>query len=84
MSLNIKNEEAHRLAQELAGLTGESLTTAVLTAVRERLQRLRGKRDGRLAHRLRAIGKDCAARLKEPYRSVAHGDLLYGEDGLPR
>jgi hypothetical protein len=27
MSLNIKNEETNRLAHELAGLTGESLTT---------------------------------------------------------
>jgi Rv0623-like transcription factor len=29
MSLNIKNEDTNRLAHELAGLTGESLTTAV-------------------------------------------------------
>ena len=27
--LNIKNDEAHKLATELAGLTGESLTAAV-------------------------------------------------------
>ena len=31
-----------------------------------------------------AIGKDCAARLKEPFRSADHGDLLYDERGLPR
>jgi antitoxin VapB len=35
MSLNIKNEETHRLAQELAKLTGESMTAAVDKAVRE-------------------------------------------------
>ena len=29
MSLNIKNEETHRMAQELAALTGESMTAAV-------------------------------------------------------
>jgi hypothetical protein len=29
MSLNIKNEETRRLAQELASLTGESMTTKV-------------------------------------------------------
>lgn len=29
MGLNIKNEETHRLAQELAALTGESMTQAV-------------------------------------------------------
>lgn len=84
MSLNIKNETTHRLVQELASLTGETMTGAVNEAVRERLERVRRERGGGLAERLLAIGKDCAARLKEPYRSAAHGDLLYGEDGLPR
>lgn len=84
MSLNIKNDEAHRLAQELAALTGESMTAAVTEAVRERLERIRREKGGRLAERLLAIGKDCASHLKEPFRSVDHGDLLYGEDGLPR
>ena len=41
MSMNIKNEEAHRLTEELAKLTGESLTGAVTEAVRERLDRVR-------------------------------------------
>ena len=84
MSLNIKNKETHRLVQELASLTGESQTAAVTEAVRERLERLRGECKGSLADRLLAIGKDCARRLKEPYRSVDHGDLLYDERGLPR
>jgi len=84
MSLNIKNKEAHRLAEELAKLTGESMATAVTIAVRERLERLRGKQRHSLADRLLAIGKDCAAHLKEPFRSVDHGDLLYDQHGLPR
>lgn len=84
MSLNIKNGEAHELAQQLAALTGESMTAAVTEALRERLNRLRRERAGRLSDRLLAIGKDCAAHLKEPFRSIEHGDLLYGEDGLPR
>ena len=33
MSLNIKNPEAHRLAQELAARTGESMATAVTRAL---------------------------------------------------
>lgn len=37
-----------------------------------------------VADRLLAIGKDCAAHLKEPFRSAEHGELLYGERGLPR
>ena len=84
MSLNIKSEEAHRLARELARLTSESMTTAVTEAIRERLDRLRRAEPAGLADRLLAIGRDCAARLKEPYRSTDHGDLLYDERGLPR
>jgi len=83
MGLNIKNRETHRLVTELAKLTGESQTAAITAAVRERLDRLRRQRGG-LAERLLAIGKDCAAHLKEPYRTADHGDLLYDERGLPR
>lgn len=85
VTLNIKNEEAHRLAWELASLTGESMTAAVTEALRERLDHVRRGRDGGdLAERLLAIGRDCAAHLKEPYRSADHGELLYDERGLPR
>jgi antitoxin VapB len=58
--------------------------TVFTKALDRRLNRLRRERNGRLADRLLAIGKDCAARLKEPFRSIEHGGLLYGEDGLPR
>ncbi len=84
MGLNIKSDEAHRLAQELAALTGESMTAAVTAAVRERLDRVRRERGVTLADRLLKIGRECAARLKEPIRSVDHADLLYDERGLPR
>ena len=84
MGLNIKNDETCRLVEELAKLTGETLTGAVTQAVRERLDRLHRERGGRLADRLLLIGKDCAARLKEPFRSADHGDLLYDRRGLPR
>jgi antitoxin VapB len=84
MSLNIKNEDTNRLAHELSDLTGESLTTAVTIAVRERLDRLQQSRRGALSDRLLKIGKDCAAHLKEPFLSVEHGDLLYDEKGLPK
>jgi antitoxin VapB len=84
MSLNIKNKEAHRLAQQLAKLTGESMTEAVTKAVRERLERARRECGVTLSDRLLEIGKDCATHLKEPFRSVDHGHLLYDEKGLPR
>ncbi|MGH7757297.1 MAG: type II toxin-antitoxin system VapB family antitoxin [Vulcanimicrobiaceae bacterium] len=84
MGLNIKSEEAHRLARELAELTGESITAAVTEAMRERLNRMRRARGTGLASRLLQIGKDCAAHLREPFRSVDHGAFLYDERGLPR
>jgi len=84
MTMNIKNEEAYRLAKELAALTGESLTGAVTAALRERLARVKRERGSDLAGHLLAIGRDCAAHLQEPYRSADHGDLLYDERGLPK
>jgi antitoxin VapB len=84
LSLNIKNDETHRLARQLADLTGESLTTAVTEAVRERLDRVRRERKTDLASRLLKIGEECAAHLQEPFRSADHGELLYDKRGLPR
>ncbi len=84
MGLNIKSEETHQLVRELAERTGETMTAAVTAAVRERLERVRREQGESLADRLMAIGRDCAARLKEPFRSADHADLLYDERGLPR
>jgi antitoxin VapB len=83
MSLNIKNEKTHRQARELARLTGESMSAAVSEAIRQRLERVRGEKKD-LAERLLEIGKECAARLKEPYKSMDIDDLLYDEKGLPK
>lgn len=83
MSLNIKNPETVRLARELADRTGESVTGAITVALQERLVRLEPE-SGSLAERLLAIGRDCAARLDDRTRTVDHGELLYGPDGLPR
>lgn len=84
MTLNIKHPDAHRLAREIASLTGETLTDAVTTALRERLARERAARGGDLAERLVAIGVDCAARLREPYATGDPAELLHDEAGLPR
>jgi antitoxin VapB len=87
MSLNIKNEEAERLARGLANATGESVTRAVTVALQERLARLNDQETKDLTARIariQAIAEDAADRWKEPYRSMDHGDLLYDESGLPR
>ena len=84
MGMNIKNDEAQKLAHRLSEITGESLTAAVTEAVRERLERVQQTQGAGLADRLLRIGRDCAAQLKEPFRSVDHGEMLYDERGLPR
>ena len=84
MSLNIKNDQTHKLAKELAKATGQNMTAAITEAVRERLDRVRSEQGAGLAERLLAIGKDCAAHLREPFRAVDHGELLYNEKGLPQ
>jgi antitoxin VapB len=76
MSMNIKNKETYRLTKQLSKLTGESLTTAVTEAVRERLDRVRREHGVDLAERLLLIGRDCAAHLKEPFRTIDHEGML--------
>jgi len=84
MSINIKNTEACRLIEELSDVTGETMTGAVVVAVRERLARVRRSEAGSLAEKLLAIGRDCAKRLGPEYRALNHDALLYDEKGLPR
>jgi len=84
MAMNIKNEETQKLALQLSKLTGESMTSAVTEALRERLERLRAEQGAGMAERLMKIGRDCAAHLQEPFRTADHADLLYDEKGLPR
>ena len=84
MSLNIKNEQAHKLAKELANLTGESMSQAVTVAIRQRLEAVRRGTAEEVVKRIEEIGSDCAGRWKEPWASQDHGDLLYDELGLPK
>jgi antitoxin VapB len=81
MSLNIKDPEAHRLAQQIAQETGETMTHVVTEALRDRLARLHRAKGKASVDELRAIAARAARHVKGPY--PAHGDLLYGEDGLP-
>ena len=82
VSLNIRNPEAHRPAEAIAGITGEKLTSAVTEALRERYERLQARSTKAPLEELRAIGRRTAALVKGPY--LDHADLLYDERGLQR
>ena len=82
MSLNIKDPEAHRLAQAIAQVTGETLTRAVTEALRERYDRIQRRDSDALATDIRAIAARAAGHLKRPY--LDHAELLYDEHGLPK
>ncbi len=78
MPLSIKNPEATRLARELAELTGETLTAAVLQALKERLERVRRRSGFPLSEELLAIGRRCAAL---PIHESRAADEILGYDG---
>jgi antitoxin VapB len=82
MSLNVKDPEAHRLAQAIAKETGETLTRAVTESLRERYERLQRRRGKATVEELRAIAKRASAHVKRPY--LDHAELLYDEHGLPK
>jgi len=44
MALSIRNSRAEQLAREVASISGENLTQAIIHALEERLERLRGRR----------------------------------------
>lgn len=81
--LNIKSEDAYRLASRLSELTGESLTSVVTKALQAELEREERKRDvqARVDH-VMAIAKEIRAHMREPVSSDT--SWLYDENGLPK
>lgn len=82
MSLNVKDAEAHRLAQAISRATGQSMSRVVRDALRERYARLEQRKGKASVEELLAIADRAAAHVKRPY--VDHAELLYDENGLPK
>jgi antitoxin VapB len=83
MALSIKDPEADRLARELAARTGETLTEAVVVALRERLARQTGRTRGiPLREELAEIRRRCAS-LPVVDDRTADEILGYDDRGLP-
>jgi antitoxin VapB len=83
VALSIKSDEADRLARELAAETGETLTEAVETALRERLDREHSKRGTSMRVRLARLAADVAA-LRIADDRAPDEIIGYDDAGLPR
>ncbi len=85
MQLNIKSDDAYAMASRLAELTGESLTTAVTEAIRERLDResKARSRDERL-RRVLAIAAEIRESFGDNPPGSDHSWLYDDETGLPK
>src|ERR1700690_1021978 len=84
MPLSIKNETTERLARQVAGETGESITEAIQKSLEERWERLKERRRGRVLTRqiddiLRRV--DALPTLDDRSPEEILG---YAEHGLPR
>lgn len=85
MGLNIKRETTQELARAVAAMTGQSMTSAIETALAERLERLHQDED-EVSRRLRsieAIAQDSADRWPAGARGGDLASALYDEAGLP-
>ncbi len=88
MPLSIKDPDADRLARALAQRTGETLTEAVINALRERLVReqrkdLTEQTVSSLVEDVMEIGRHCAS-LPLLDRRRPDEILGYDENGLPK
>ena len=83
MALSIKNDDADRVARELAAATGETLTDAILIALRERLERERARGRVGIVDRLVRLAAE-VAELEVLNPRPADEILGYDEHGLPR
>jgi antitoxin VapB len=85
MSLNIKSDEAHRLAREVAARTGETMTEAVTAALKERLDRLDSPPAGadERFEQLRATSLRAAPLAEKLPPSTEAAAFLYDDQGMP-
>jgi antitoxin VapB len=83
MALSIKNPRAEQLALEVSRETGETMTDAVIHALEERLERIRGRKRGPgLLDEIMQISARCRALADVDDRS-ADQILGYDDNGLP-
>ena len=81
--LNIKSDDAYRMASRLAELTGESLTSVVTKALQAELERQESQHDiAGTVERMLAMGREIRAHMREPISSDT--SWMFDEDGMPK
>jgi len=83
MPLSIRNPKAERLAREVAAESGQSMTQAIIQALEQQLQRLRGRRVAtNLIDEIMDVSHRCRELPDQDARSAAE-ILGYDKDGVP-
>jgi len=83
MPLSIRNQQAEKLAREVSGVTGESITEAIIHALEERLARLRGARTAPdTLEEIMTIARRCSA-LPDQDPRTPDEILGYDDAGVP-
>jgi antitoxin VapB len=84
MALSIRNPRAEKLARQVAAESGENLTAAIIHALEERLERLKGRRKATdVAEEIMKISLRCRALPEKDDRSPDE-ILGYDEKGVPQ
>lgn len=85
MPLNVKSDEAHRLARELAELTGKSITSAVTKALKDAVAKARTSRRSHVERVLAEVDEITAHFASLPVLDDRSAEeiLGYDEHGLP-
>jgi len=83
VALSIRNEKAEKLAREVAAISGENLTQAIVHSLEERLERLRGRRTAvELFEEIMTISQRCRS-LPDKDPRAPEEILGYNQVGVP-
>lgn len=82
MALSIRNSQAEKLAREVAAISGENLTQAIMHALEERLERLTGRRiTTDIVQEIMTISQRCSSLPDKDKRSPEE-ILGYNQSGI--
>jgi antitoxin VapB len=82
MALSISNTKAEKLAREVAAISGENLTQAIIHALEERLERLSGRHiTVDIVQEIMTISQRCSS-LPDIDRRLPEEILGYNQSGI--